>query len=122
MFFKTRLSRIVPSVKRAVTGKPTREQTSAAPRKKLGSAVKLTLQKHKKLSHTGSFGWDLSNEENLLVSRDLSYIRIRNRQPGLQTENDLCNETHPEDILTVQEINRPRFARKEGFSILNIDC
>src|ERR1700736_2554262 len=59
--FKTRLSRLAPSVQRAL-----REATQRAERKRAEEALRrseMYLAEAQRLSHTGSFGWDLATGE-----------------------------------------------------------
>src|SRR3984885_8526012 len=59
--FKTRLSRIVPSVKRAL-----REAEERNERRRAEEALRRSeayLAEAQRLSHTGSFGWDVSSGE-----------------------------------------------------------
>src|ERR1700758_596635 len=59
--FKTRLSRIVPSVQRAL-----REAGEGLPRRPAEEALRRSeayLAEAQTLSHTGSFGWDVSSGE-----------------------------------------------------------
>jgi DNA-binding NtrC family response regulator len=62
---KSRLSRLVPSVHRAL-----REAQERAERKKAEEAFRrseMYLAEAQRLSHTGSFGWDPASGKNLLV-------------------------------------------------------
>ena len=70
--FKTRLSRIVPSVQRALTGSRGENELSRAEEALRRSEA--YLAEAQRLSHTGSFGWDVSSGEILLVARNLSNI------------------------------------------------
>src|SRR5260370_41799351 len=57
--FKTRLSRIVPSVKRAL--RETGEKTELRHAEQALRRSEAYLAEAQKLSHTGSFGWDTSS-------------------------------------------------------------
>jgi hypothetical protein len=72
---KSGLSRLAPSVKRAL-----REAGDRAQRKLAEEALRrseMYLAEAQALSHTGSFGWEILSGENLLVRRNLSHIRDR---------------------------------------------
>jgi DNA-binding NtrC family response regulator len=77
--FKTRLSRIVPSVQRALTrsrGENERRRAEEALRRS-----EAYLAEAQRLSHTGSFGWDVSSGEIYWSRRPFAYLNT-NRQPG----------------------------------------
>src|SRR6266446_4958921 len=59
--FKTRLSRVVPSVQRALREAEERNELSCAEEALRRSEA--YLAEAQKLSHTGSFGWDVSSGE-----------------------------------------------------------
>ena len=69
---KTRLSRIVPSVQRALREAEERIDLSRAEEALRRSEA--YLAEAQKLSHTGSFGWRCFLWENLLVPGNLSYL------------------------------------------------
>jgi CheY-like chemotaxis protein len=75
--FKTRLSRIVPSVQRPLREAKERIDLSRAQEGLRRSEA--YLAEAQKLSHTGSFGWDVSSGKNLLVAGNFSDLRIRPR-------------------------------------------
>ena len=82
---KTRLSRILPSVQRALReGQDRAERTCAEEALRRSEAY---LAEGQRLSHTGSFGWNVAKRRKLLVRRNLSHFRIRsndetNRETG----------------------------------------
>src|SRR5580658_605526 len=91
--FKTRLSRIVPSVQRAL-----REAEERVERRRAEEALQRSeayLAEAQRLSHTGSFGWDVAGGQ-LYWSRE-SY-RIMGYQPGVKvTIEHAVERAHPED-------------------------
>src|SRR5271167_4200894 len=98
--FKTRLSRIVPSVQRALR--------EAEERIELGRAEdalrrsEAYLAEAQRLSHTGSFGWDLFSGE-IYWSRET--FRIFDFPPEGKITIDLVRQrTHPEDEVEVQQL------------------
>jgi PAS domain S-box-containing protein len=96
--FKTRLSRIVPSVQRALREADERNGLSRAEEALRRSEA--YLAEAQKLSHTGSFGWDASSGE-IYWSREA--FRIFGYEPAAKaTINQVVNRTHPEDRPAVQ--------------------
>jgi PAS domain S-box-containing protein len=91
--FKTRLSRIVPSVQRAL-----REAGERAGLSKAEEALRRSeayLAEAQKLSHTGSFGWDVSSGE---IYWSQETFRIFGYEPSATPTVELAIErTHPED-------------------------
>jgi PAS domain S-box-containing protein len=107
--FKTRLSRIVPSVHRAL-----REAVERSERRRAEEALRRSeayLAEAQKLSHTGSFGWNVSSGE-IYWSRET--FRIFEYDPeGKITIELIVQRTHPEDRLAVQQfIDRVSRERK----------
>jgi PAS domain S-box-containing protein len=98
--FKTRLLGIVPSVQRALREREERNwliQAEAALRRS-----EAYLAEAQKLSHTGSFGWDVSTGE-IYWSRET--FRIFDYLPqGKATIDMVFDRTHPEDQPMVQEV------------------
>src|SRR5215813_12453528 len=98
--FKTRLSRIAPSVRRAL-----REAEDRSQRKRAEQALQRNeayLAEAQRLSHTGSFGWHVMSGE--LYWSDETY-RIFDIDPELQpTLNMILERVHPEDRQIVQEV------------------
>jgi signal transduction histidine kinase/CheY-like chemotaxis protein len=105
---KTRLSRLVPSVQRAL-----REARERAERKRAEEALRrseMYLAEAERLSHTGSFGWNASSGE--LYWSDGAY-RVFEYEPGTKPTIQLViDRTHPDDrVRHRQIIDR---AAKEG--------
>jgi PAS domain S-box-containing protein len=98
--FKTRLSRIVPSVRRALREAEERAELSRAEEALRRSEAYLT--EAQRLSHTGSFGWDVSSGE-IYWSRET--FRIFEYEPAAGISIELIvQRTHPEDRLCLQEL------------------
>jgi len=97
---KTRLSRLVPSVMRAL-----REAREIAERKQAEENLRRSeayLAEAQKLSHTGSFGWDVSSGE-IFWSQET--FRIFGYEPAAKAKIDMVvQRTHPEDRLAVQQL------------------
>ena len=98
--FKTRLSRIGPSVRRAL-----REAEDRSQRKRAEEALQRNeayLAEAQRLSHTGSFGWQVSSGE-IFWSEET--FRIFEFEPTSQpTLERILERTHPEDRTLVQKI------------------
>src|ERR1700752_4771292 len=91
--FKTRLSRIVPSVQRALREAEERTSLSRAEEALRRSEVYLT--EAQKLSHTGSFGWDVSTGK---IYWSQETFRIFEYEPPTEPTLELVmRRTHPED-------------------------
>jgi PAS domain S-box-containing protein len=105
---KTRLSRLVPSVQRAL-----REARERAERKKAEEALRrseLYLAAAEQLSQTGSFGWNASTGD--LYFSDGAY-RIFGCEPMTRSTIQLViDRTHPDDQTHVRQILER--ATKEG--------
>jgi PAS domain S-box-containing protein len=98
--FKTRLSRIVPSVRRALREAEERIELIRSEDALRRSEVYLT--EAQKLSHTGSFGWDVRSGE-IYWSRES--FRIFGHEPTVRPTVELVvQRIHPEDRATVQQI------------------
>ena len=97
---KTRLSRLVPSVQRAL-----REARERAERKKAEEALRrseMYLAEAERLSHTGSFGWNASTGE--LYWSDGAY-RVFGCEPGTKpTVQLVIDRTHPDDRMRHRQI------------------
>jgi PAS domain S-box-containing protein len=98
--FKTRLSRIVPSVRRAL-----READERAGLRHAEEALRRSeayLAEAQKLSHTGSFGWDISSGE-IYWSRET--FRIFGYEPPVKATIEMVRQrTHPEDRPFVKQL------------------
>jgi signal transduction histidine kinase/CheY-like chemotaxis protein len=97
---KTRLSRLVPSVQRAL-----REARERVERKKAEEALRrseMYLAEAERLSHTGSFGWNVSTRE--LYWSDGTY-RIYEYDPTTKPIVQLVmDRTHPDDRMGLHQI------------------
>src|SRR5262249_29476084 len=98
--FKTRLSRIAPSVRRAL-----REAEERSQRKRAEQALQRNeayLAEAQRLSQTGSFGWHVASGK--IYWSDETY-RIFDVELGIQPTLDLGFERiHPEDRHLVQNV------------------
>ena len=109
---KTRLSRLVPSVQRAL-----REARERAERKMAEEALRqseMYLAEAQRLSHAGSFGWNpLSGE---IYWSDETY-RIFECEPGTKPTVELVIErTHPDDRAHLRQvIDRASTEKREFF-------
>jgi PAS domain S-box-containing protein len=98
--FKTRLSRIVPSVRRALREAEERIELSRSEEALRRSEAYLT--EAQKLSHTGSFGWDVRSGE-IYWSRES--FRIFGCEPTVRPTVELVDQRiHPEDRSTVHQV------------------
>jgi DNA-binding NtrC family response regulator len=98
--FKTRLSRIVPSVRRALREAEERIELSRSEEAlRRSEAYQAEAQK---LSHTGSFGWNVRRGE-IYWSRES--FQIFDYEPTVRpTVETIVQRIHPEDRATVQQI------------------
>jgi PAS domain S-box-containing protein len=96
---KTRLSRLAPSVRRAL-----REATERAERKKAEESLRRSetyLAEAQGLSHTGSFGWKPSTGEIIWSEETLRIFQYdRSTTPTLQL---ILQRVHPEDATLVRQ-------------------
>jgi PAS domain S-box-containing protein len=108
--FKTRLSRIVPSVQRALREAEERIDLGRAEEALRRSEV--YLAEAQKLSHTGSFGWDVSSGK---IYWSQETFRIFEYDPPTEPTLELVfHRTHPEDrALVRQAIDRVSNERKD---------
>jgi PAS domain S-box-containing protein len=98
--FKTKLSRIVPSVQRALREAVERTELHCAEEALRRSEA--YLAEAQRLSHTGSFGWDVSSGE-IYWSRET--FRIFEYEPVAKVPIDLVvQRAHPEDRSAVQQL------------------
>jgi PAS domain S-box-containing protein len=108
--FKTRLARIVPSVQPAL-----READERIERRRAKEALRRSeayLAEAQRLSHTGSFGWDVSGGQ-LYWSRET--FRIMGYEPDSKVTIDhVVQRAHPEDrpvlIELMERVSRERTA------------
>ena len=108
--FKTRLSRLVPSVRRAL-----REAEERAELGRAEAALRRSeayLAEAQRLSHTGSFGWDVASGQ-IYWSRET--FRIFAYEPeSTITIDDVVERTHPDDKpVVLQVIDRASRERQE---------
>ena len=114
---KTRLSRLVPSVMRAL-----REATDRAERKRAEESLRQSeayLAEAQRLSHTGSFGWRPLTGEIIWSEetfRIFQYEPTTNPTVGL-----VIQRVHPEDAALVQLQSSGR-RRMERTLSMNIAC
>ena len=108
--FKTRLSRIVPSVQRALREAEERIDLGRAEEALRRSEV--YLAEAQKLSHTGSFGWDVSSGK-IYWSQE-TFCIFEYDPPTEPTLELVFHRTHPEDRAMVrQAIDRVSNERKD---------
>jgi PAS domain S-box-containing protein len=109
---KSRLSRLVPSVQRAL-----RESRDRDERKKAEEAFRrseMYLAEAQRLSHTGSFGWDLTNGK--IYWSDETY-RIFEYDPSIEPTIELAlDRTHPDDRTRVRKILDRAAIEKDEFT------
>jgi DNA-binding NtrC family response regulator len=109
--FKTRLARIVPSVQRALREAGERIELSRAEEALRRSEAYLTQAQ--KLSHTGSFGWDVASGK---IYWSQETFRIFQSDPATEVSIDLILErTHPEDRSMVRELVERVSREKQAF-------
>jgi CheY-like chemotaxis protein len=110
---KTRLSRLGPSVHRAL-----RESGEVAERKRTEKALRRSeayLAQAQRLSRTGSFGWNVTTAEH--TWSDETY-RIFEYDPGTAPTLELVlQRTHPEDRGKVRQVMDSAAAGAEGFDV-----
>jgi PAS domain S-box-containing protein len=108
--FKTRLARIVPSVRRALREQQERTELDRA--EKALRRSEAYLAEAQKLSHTGSFGWDVSSGE---IYWSQETFRIFAYEPATNVTIEwILERTHPEDRSAVRVlIDRVSRERKE---------
>ncbi len=108
---KTRLSRLAPSVQRAL-----REAKEKAERKRAEEALRRSesyLAEAQRLSGTGSFGWDVLSGE--IYWSDETF-RIFECEPTTKPNLDLAIErTHPEDRVLVRQTIGRASAERSSF-------
>jgi PAS domain S-box-containing protein len=107
--FKTRLSRIVPSVQRAL-----RESEERVDLNRAEEALRRNeayLAEAQKLSHTGSFGWDIASGK---IYWSQETFRIFGYEPPIEPTLELVlRRIHPEDkVMVGQVVDRVSRERK----------
>src|SRR5229473_3804916 len=96
---KTRLSRLVPSVLRAL-----REATEKAERKRAEESLRQSeayLAEAQRLSHTGSFGWRPSTGE--IIWSEETFRIFQYDRTTTPTVELVLQRVHPEDTVLVQQ-------------------
>jgi signal transduction histidine kinase/CheY-like chemotaxis protein len=110
---KSRLSRLVPSVQRAL-----REARERAERKKAEEAFRrseMYLAEAQRLSHTGSFGWDPASGK--IHWSDESY-RLFECEPSIEpTIQIVIDRTHPDDRTRVRQVIDCATANRSEFTV-----
>ena len=108
--FKTRLSRIVPSVQRAL--REAEERIDLGRAEEALRRSEAYLAEAQKLSHTGSFGWDVSSGK---IYWSQETFRIFEYDPPTEPTLELVfHRTHPEDRALVRQIiDRVSHERKD---------
>jgi DNA-binding NtrC family response regulator len=98
--FKTRLARLVPSVTRAL-----REAEERLELRRAGEALRRNeayLAEAQRLSHTGSFGWNVGSGE---IYWSGETFRIFDCEADVKPSIDLVlQRTHPEDLSAVRQL------------------
>jgi len=98
--FKTRLSRIVPSVQRALREAEERSELIRAQAALLQSEA--YLAEAQRISHIGSFGWDLASGR---IYWSQETYRIFGYDPAIEPKLELVlARIHPEDQAMVQQL------------------
>ena len=111
--FKMRLSRIVPSVRRAL--REARERTELTRAEEGLRRSEAYLAEAQRLSHTGSFGWNVSSGE-IFWSRET--FRIFEYEPTTKVTIELIvRRTHPEDRSAVQQLIERVSRERKDFDI-----
>jgi signal transduction histidine kinase/CheY-like chemotaxis protein len=109
---KQRLSRLAPSVQRAL-----REARERAERKMAEESLRrseMYLAEAQRLSHTGSFGWDVATEE--IHWSDETY-RIFECDPTTKPSIQMIvDRTHPDDRMHVRQVIDRASTEKSGFN------
>jgi PAS domain S-box-containing protein len=98
--FKTRLVRIAPSVRRAL--READERVGLIHAQEALRRSEAYLAEAQKLSHTGSFGWDISTGE---IYWSQETFRIFGYEPAHKAAIEMVmRRTHPEDRSAVQQL------------------
>jgi signal transduction histidine kinase/DNA-binding response OmpR family regulator len=109
---KSRLSRLVPSVQRAL-----REAGERAERKKVEEAFRrseMYLAEAQRLSRTGSFGWDPASGE---INWSNESYRIFEYEPTIApTIRMVLDRTHPDDRVRLRQIIDRAAIERSGFT------
>jgi PAS domain S-box-containing protein len=111
---KTRLSRLVPSVQRAL-----REARERAERKQAEEALRrseMYLAEGQRMSHTGSWGWNISTDK-FICSEEYCRIFGFNLGEAKPTFQSFQDRVHSEDRALVQRTLDRAIHERSGFSI-----
>jgi PAS domain S-box-containing protein len=110
---KTRLSRLVPSVRRAL-----REAEKRAELARAEAALRRSeayLAEAQRLSHTGSFGWDVGSGR---IYWSQETFRILGYEPGSTiTIDDVVRRTHPDDAAFVRQVIERASRERQEFDV-----
>jgi CheY-like chemotaxis protein len=109
---KTRLSRLVPAMQRAL-----REAREKAERKKAEEALRrseMYLAEAQRLSHTGTFGWDVLSGE--IYWSDETYRIFECERATKPTVQMMIDRTHPDDRMLLRQIIDRASIERSGFS------
>jgi PAS domain S-box-containing protein len=110
---KSRLSRLVPSVQRAL-----RETRERAERRKAEQAFRRSetyLAEAQRLSHTGSFGWDLASGE--IYWSDETYRIFEYARASVPSLQLVLDRTHPDDRTHLQRILDRALIERSEFTV-----
>jgi PAS domain S-box-containing protein len=111
--FKTRLSRVFPSLQRAL-----REGQEKSEHKRSAEALRRSeayLAEAQRLSHTGSFGWDVSSGR---IYWSLETFRIFGYEPATIPDLEcVLQRTHPEDRPLTRRVIDSASQEKKGFDV-----
>ncbi|MGJ5815841.1 sigma 54-interacting transcriptional regulator [Paludibaculum fermentans] len=111
--FKTRLSRMVPSVQRALREAGERAELARAEHSLRRSEA--YLAEAQRISHTGSFGWDVDSGE-VYWSRET--FRIFEYDPSIKiTLDHVTRRTHPDDLPTLHQAFQRLAGEKTEFEL-----
>jgi signal transduction histidine kinase/CheY-like chemotaxis protein len=109
---KSRLSRLVPSVRRAL-----REARERAERKKAEEAFRrseMYLAEAQRLSHTGTFGWNPASGKIYWSDETFQIFECeRTIEPTIQM---VLDRTHPEDRMRLRQIIDSASIERSGFT------
>jgi PAS domain S-box-containing protein len=109
---KQRLSRLVPSVQRAM-----REARDRAESRKVAGALRrseIYLAEAQRLSQTGSFGWDVASGEIYWSEETYRIFEYEpTTAPSVQT---VIDRVHPDDRMTVRQVIERASIDRSGFN------
>jgi signal transduction histidine kinase len=111
--FKTRLSRIVPALRRAL-----REGRDRAERKRAQEALQRSeayLAEAQRISHSGSFGWSVATGE--LFWSEETFLIFQYDRTTTPTVELVLQRTHPEDAAFVSRTIESASRNRKDFDI-----